>query len=119
MIDQLMRDTVEQNRPPSAPNLAIILAQGRVRRRRVRIAQAGAAVLTVSTVAGAVAIGQTLQPDIHGPPPTTCSSQLTAAPPTHRPAPPQLFSHPAGHPWVTAGPGSRSAGLGRRQVGRR
>lgn len=82
MIDQLMRDAVEQNRPPSAPNLAIILAKGRVRRRRVRIAQAGAAVLTVSTAAGAVAIGQTLQPDRDGPPTTSGSSPAPASSPT-------------------------------------
>lgn len=83
VIDQLMRDAVEHNRPSSAPNLAIILARGRARRRRrARITQAGAALLTASTVAGAVAIGQALQPDRAGQPTTIGSSPAPASPAT-------------------------------------
>lgn len=80
MIDQLMRDAVEHNRPPSVPNLAIILAKGRARRRRARIAQVGAAVITAGTVAGAVAMGHALQSHRIGPPTTGTSPAPTSSP---------------------------------------
>jgi len=87
MIDQLMRDAVEHGRPPSSPNLAVILARGQARRRQARLAQAGTAALTGTAVIGAVTLGQAMLPDRSRPPvavdsPTTATSPATPESPT-------------------------------------
>jgi len=80
LIDQLMRDAVEDGRPLSGPNLGVILARGRARRRRARFAQAGAAALTGTAVVGAVTLGQSIGPDRGGPPQTVDVASPSATP---------------------------------------